>query len=203
MALVDRFAGVIFDYGGVLVSHQTKDDVEQLAGIAGIDAARLNELYWADRLGYDKGDVLGVDYWAHIGRLARHPLDGAAIHNLIDFDSRSWMKFHRDMYAFVAELRAGGKRVAVLSNMPRDLGEAIKRDGFGFTGFDHVTLSYEVRSAKPEVAIYQHCLNGIGTPAGRTLFLDDRIENIRAAQALGIEALQFSTPAEMLPKLRG
>lgn len=203
MGLVNGFAGVIFDYGGVLVAHQSKDDVDQLAGIAGIPVDLFDQLYWADRAAYDRGDIEGVEYWRHLGQEAGKNLDEATIHSLIGHDSAAWMKFYGAMYDFVDELRADGKRVAVLSNMPKDLGLAIKLEGFGFHNFDHVTLSYEVRSAKPDTAIYQHCLQGIGTAPESTLFLDDRAENIRAAQILGIQAVQFTNPEEMLPQLRG
>jgi putative hydrolase of the HAD superfamily len=203
MGLVNAFAGVIFDYGGVLVAHQSSEDVNQLAGIAGIPAPLFSQLYWADRAEYDRGDVDGVDYWRHLGKEAGKVFDVGTIHSLIGHDSAAWMKFYGEMYEFVGELRSQGKRVAILSNMPRDLGLAISSEGFGFRDFDHVTLSYEVRSAKPDAAIYEHCLAGIKTAPEHTLFLDDRIENIRAAKALGIQAIQFTTPDEMLPQLRG
>jgi putative hydrolase of the HAD superfamily len=87
--------------------------------------------------------------------------------------------------------------------MPRDLGEAIQEDGFGFSGFDPVTLSYEVRAAKPQPEVYKDCLEGIATKPGETLFLDDRAENVSAAQALGIQAMQFTFPEEMLKRLNG
>ena len=203
MGLVNGFAGVIFDYGGVLVAHQSKEDVNQLAGIAGIPVDLFNRLYWADRAEYVRGDLEGVEYWRGVGKEAGKTLNDATIHSLIGHDSAAWMKFYGAMYDFVDELRTDGKRVAVLSNMPKDLGLAIKLEGFGFRNFDHVTLSYEVRSAKPDAAIYQHCLEGIGTAPENTLFLDDRVENIRAAHALGIQAIQFTTPDEMLPQLRG
>ncbi|MGA7409013.1 MAG: HAD family phosphatase [Bryobacteraceae bacterium] len=203
MGLVNGVAGVIFDYGGVLVAHQSKEDVESLASIAGIPVDLFNQLYWAQRAAYDRGDIEGLEYWRHLGSAAGKKLDDATIHSLIGHDSAAWMKFYGAMYDFVDELRAEGKRVAVLSNMPKDLGLAIKFEGFGFRSFDHVTLSYEVRSAKPDAAIYRRCLEGIRTAPEDTLFLDDRIENIRAAQTLGIQAIQFTTPDEMLPRLRG
>lgn len=203
MALVDRFAGVIFDYGGVLAHHQTEEDAAYLAKTAGVDPARFLELYWADRLAYDRGDVTGPDYWRRLGEAGGQTLDDETIQALIAYDARSWMNFIGPMYEFAAELQARATRVAVLSNMPRDLGEAIRSHGFGFAGFDHVTLSYEVRAAKPEPPIYEDCLKGIGTAAPETLFLDDRIANIEGAKALGIEGLLFTTPDQMLPLLRG
>lgn len=155
MGLANGFAGVIFDYGGVLVAHQSPEDVNQLANIAGIPTPLFSQIYWAGRAAYDRGDVDGVDYWRDLGKEAGKVLDDGTIHSLIGHDSAAWMKFYGEMYKFAGELRSRGKRVAILSNMPRDLGLAIWSEGFGFRDFDHVTLSYEVRSAKPEAAIYE------------------------------------------------
>jgi FMN phosphatase YigB (HAD superfamily) len=51
---------------------------------------------------------------------------------------------------------------------------------------------------KPDPAIYEHTLRGLGVTASEALFLDDREVNIRAAQALGIYAVRF----ESIEKLR-
>jgi HAD superfamily hydrolase (TIGR01509 family) len=87
--------------------------------------------------------------------------------------------------------------------MPRELGESIKTTTEGFKPFHHVTLSYEVRSIKPEPEIYEHCLSGIGTAAAETLFIDDRVENIKGAEQLRICTMQFTTREEVLMRLQG
>lgn len=111
------------------------------------------------------------------------------------------MQFDEVMFDWVEQLKSTGKRVAVLSNMPRDLGEALQCRTSRFQLFDFVTLSYEVRAVKPDAAIYEHCLGGLGTIGNRTLFLDDRIENIHGAERLGIHGVQFTSRPEVLPKL--
>ncbi|HEV2687298.1 MAG TPA: HAD-IA family hydrolase [Bryobacteraceae bacterium] len=50
---------------------------------------------------------------------------------------------------------------------------------------------------KPGPEIYQHCLRGLGAAPSDTLFLDDRPENVHAAEALGIHSILFTTPAEL------
>jgi FMN phosphatase YigB (HAD superfamily) len=47
--------------------------------------------------------------------------------------------------------------------------------------------------AKPDPAIYRHVLKELGTRPEETLFLDDKLVNIEAARALGIQAIEFST----------
>jgi putative hydrolase of the HAD superfamily len=203
MALVDRYAGVIFDYGGVLAFHQTSTDVKRLADLAEMPLDVFEPLYWSDRGGYDKGLITAEDYWGDMARGVNRSFSPAQILRLIEADTISWTHFDSAMYGFVDELAAKGKRLAVLSNMPRELGESIKTTTEGFKPFHHVTLSYEVRSIKPEPEIYEHCLSGIGTAAGETLFIDDRVENIKGAEQLGICTMQFTTREEVLRRLQG
>jgi putative hydrolase of the HAD superfamily len=201
MALVDAFDGIIFDYGGVLAHHQRPEDQAHLARIAGVEPELFSELYWSNRIGYDKGAVTGTEYWQNLGMRAGTVFAAETIEELTEFDTVAWMQFDEVMFDWVEQLKSTGKRVAVLSNMPRDLGEALQSRTSRFRLFDFVTLSYEVRAVKPDAAIYEHCLGGLGTAGSRTLFLDDRIENIHGAERLGIHGVQFTSSTEVLPKL--
>jgi putative hydrolase of the HAD superfamily len=202
MALVSNYDGFIFDYGGVLVHHQTEADQARMAGIIGIDAEKFTELYWSDRLDYDKGLMSGSDYWYRLAASAGKSVDEHQIEDLIEIDSVSWMQFDTVMWDWIDQLRAAGKRTAMLSNMPRDLGETLKARTDRLRCFDQVTLSYEVRAAKPDAVIYEHCIEGLATPRERTLFLDDRIANVHGAEVMGIHAMQFISRDDVLLQLR-
>lgn len=54
--------------------------------------------------------------------------------------------------------------------------------------FDHCYYSYEIRMLKPDAEIYERVLNDHGLEAGECLFLDDKEENIRGAESVGIRA---------------
>jgi putative hydrolase of the HAD superfamily len=202
MAPASSYDGYIFDYGGVLVHHQTSADLHRMAELAAIPDDHFSRLYWDTRLDYDKGIVSGTEYWQNIGRAANTNLLPELIDRIIDLDNQSWMQFDEAMWDWIGELRAAGKSIAMLSNMPRDLGEALKSKTDRMTGFDHITLSYEVRSAKPEPAIYEHCLEGLGTAPGRTVFFDDRIANVHGAELLGIQAVEFLNRDDVLSRMR-
>ena len=202
MAPAKDFDGYIFDYGGVLVHHQAEAEQVRMAEIAGIPFDTFSELYWSTRLEYDKGEVSGAEYWAAIGHRSGKVLSPAVIEQLTELDSVGWMHFDEPMWAWIDELRRAGKRLAILSNMPLDLGETIKARTDRMKRFDFVTLSYEVRSAKPESAIYEHCLEGIGTDPARTVFFDDRIANVQGAEMLGIHGVEFLKRDDVLAKYR-
>ena len=201
MALADSFDGFIFDYGGVLVHHQTDADQARMAEIARMPVEQFTERYWADRLDYDKGLVSNVDYWQNLAGDSAE-LSPTIIQRLTEIDTQSWMKYDPAMWQWIDQLRAGGKRIAMLSNMPRELGEALRTRTSKLDGFDQVTLSYELHAVKPEPAIYEHCLEGLGTSPEQTLFLDDRIANVQGAELLGIRALQFTSRDAVLQRLR-
>lgn len=182
--------------------HQTPEEQAKMAAIAGISLDEFEELYWKERADYDKGLLSGVDYWGGIGMAADRLLSLSQIGELVELDTISWMKFDEPMWAFVEELKAAGKRLAILSNMPHDLGEAIKKRTDRFEKFDHVTLSYEVKSVKPEAEIYESCLTGIGTDRGRTVFFDDKVANIRGAEMVGMSGVEFLDRDAVLRQVR-
>jgi len=202
MARASSYDGYIFDYGGVLAHHQTDAEQARLAAIAAIPQETFSSLYWDTRLDYDKGTVTAAEYWQNIARGANKTLTAAAIEQIVDADNRSWMHFDQAMWDWIGELRAAGKRVAMLSNMPRDLGEALASQTDRLRVFDHVTVSYEIHSVKPEPPIYEHCLAGIGTAPERTIFFDDRIANVHGAESLGIRAIEFLNRDDVLRRMR-
>ena len=202
MALVNSYKGLIFDYGGVLVHDQAEADRARMASVLGITLELFDQLYWSNRLAYDKAERSRTEYWQDIAQRAGTRVDERTIEELADLDCKSWMQFDPVMWDWIDELRAGGKRVAMLSNMPRDLGEALQLKTDRLARFDHVTLSYEARSAKPEPAIYERCLEGLQILPEEALFLDDRIQNVQGAEVLGIRSMQFTSRDELLLRLR-
>jgi putative hydrolase of the HAD superfamily len=56
---------------------------------------------------------------------------------------------------------------------------------------DKVIYSYQVGCLKPEREIYEKALDLSGSPPSKTLFIDDRRENIEGARRLGINTHHF------------
>jgi putative hydrolase of the HAD superfamily len=202
MALLSSFEGLIFDYGGVLVHDQTVEDRARLAAIARIPDGLFTDLYWAKRVDYDKDLLTATEYWQDVAAGGGSSVDAKAIEQLTEIDTTSWMQFDSVMWEWIGQLRAAGKRLAMLSNMPRDLGEALKTRTGRLATFDFVTLSYELRAAKPEPATYEHCLEGLGLPPDKVLFFDDKIANVQGAELLGIRGMQFTGRDEVLARIR-
>jgi putative hydrolase of the HAD superfamily len=203
MALVDAYRFIIFDYGGVLVEQQSEADQTKMAALLKTKVDIFKELYWARRLEYDKGALTAAEYWHDLACKTGAAVTVTTIEELIAIDTASWMHFDGVMWEWLDSLRAAGKRLAMLSNMPRELGEALKTRTGKLGLFHQVTLSYEVDSVKPEPAIYEHCLAGLGATPEDSFFFDDKIENVRGAERLGIRAEQFLDRDKVLSEALG
>lgn len=66
---------------------------------------------------------------------------------------------------------------------------------------DGLILSYEEKCRKPQPRIYEIALRRAGVSGGEAVFIDDLPANIEAARQAGINALLFTSHAELLPRL--
>jgi putative hydrolase of the HAD superfamily len=184
---------VIFDYGHVLSGPQPATDVQAMASLLEFDVRSFQESYWRYRVAYDQAALDPTSYW---NAVAQRDLPPADIAKLIDIDNKSWTHPNPIMPAWAQQLRqAGGLRTAILSNIPAPVRDAVERCEW-LPQFDARTYSCDLRVTKPSPEIYQHCLAQLGIAPSETLFLDDRPENIQAAEALGIHGIVFATPQQ-------
>lgn len=58
--------------------------------------------------------------------------------------------------------------------------------------FDHLFLSYEMGTRKPEADFYQKVIDTLKSPVETMTFVDDKPENLAAAKEFGIDGIQFS-----------
>lgn len=90
-----------------------------------------------------------------------------------------------------------GLKTAILSNMGDAVLARIEREVGWIKRFDLQVWSSQLLVAKPDSRIYTHTLNLLGVEPAEVLFLDDRLVNIVAARALGMQGFVFSTVEQL------
>jgi putative hydrolase of the HAD superfamily len=104
------------------------------------------------------------------------------------------------MLELIREARRAGLRTAMLSNSwggsdyPRELFPEL---------FDVTVISAEVGMRKPEERIFRHTATLLGLEPAECVFIDDLAANVRAAEALGLVAVQHSAYSDTAARLRG
>jgi putative hydrolase of the HAD superfamily len=185
---------VVFDYGMVLTDQKDTEAHAALLRITGLPLERFELLYWADRHAYDEGKLTGLEFWRKLNLDAELSLSPDAIQELNRWDARMWTTQNPVMLAWQLELKQRGILTAILSNMGDNVLENMMREFDWLTRFDVLVWSFQMRVAKPDPAIYHHVL---AVRPEEALFIDDKLVNIHAAQALGMQAIQFANVARL------
>ncbi|WP_022881621.1 HAD family hydrolase [Gryllotalpicola ginsengisoli] len=187
---------VVFDYGEVISLTPSPEDREAIRALAGVDSDVFWPAYFAHRDGLDQGTAGVRAYWEAIAADCGARWDDARIHELWAADFRSWLTVNPGTIEVLADLRAGGTRMALLSNAGPDFGSYF-RHGPLSDFFDAFYVSGELKLLKPEAAIYRHVLDDLGITAAEAVFTDNRADNVQGAEALGITGHVFTDPESL------
>lgn len=181
----------VFDIGGVLLD--------------------WSPYYLTDRLGYDREEArtvlteIGFDAWNLAldagGRWAPAVADLAARfphrRALIEaFDAR-WSETVRGEIAGTVDileaLLTAGPVYAITNFSAEKF--AVARAAYPYLGrFSGAIVSGEEGLVKPDPAIYRLLLDRYGLQAAECVFIDDRQDNVAAAQSVGMRAVRFVDP---------
>lgn len=102
------------------------------------------------------------------------------------------------MLDIILELKNKGVGVYGLTNWPAETFAEARRRFRTIGSIDKYVVSSSVKLAKPEPAIYQFLLSKFNLKAQECVFIDDRIDNVNAAKALGMSGIVYPGSAESL-----
>jgi 2-haloacid dehalogenase len=190
---VPAIEAVVFDIGGVLLDWDPRHLYRKLFH----DEAQM-ERFLAEvcTLQWHAAHDRGVPFERSCAELAAvHPGQADLIW--------AWARRSEEMVAgpiagsveILRELRERGVPCYALTNMEAET-YPLRRDRFAFMRwFDGTVVSSAEGVIKPDPEIFRRLLARFRLPAAATLLIDDSDRNVAAARALGMQALQFRSPA--------
>ena len=104
------------------------------------------------------------------------------------------------MLKLIQDLNAKGVGVYGLTNWPAETFDEARRRFKTIASIDNIVVSSHVKLAKPDPAIYQLLLSKYNLNPQECVFIDDRKDNVNAAQALGMKGIVFPGSADALQK---
>lgn len=179
---------MLLDYGEVISLPQPAADVAAMAAHARQSPATFHDRYWRHRNPYDRGQP-AHSYWSEVvGRplAADEPLVAA----LDAADVASWSHLNPQTLRMINEWEARGFRLALLSNAPESLARSVDAASWSAV-FAHRFYSCRFSRAKPDPTLFEEVLRQLDAEPAQVTFLDDRADNVRAAAALGINAVLY------------
>lgn len=180
---------IIFDIGNVLTDFRWEDflrdkgfDEEMIKRLA--EACVYSDV-WKE---YDRG--IWTDEEILDGFAANDPEITQEIHQAFG-DFKDLVTPRDYAIPWVKELKEKGYKVWYLSNFSNKATTECA-ECLGFIPYtDGGILSFRDKVIKPDAAIYELLLNRFGLVAEESVFIDDTLVNVEAAEALGIHGIHF------------
>lgn len=181
---------LVIDFGGVLIDLDRRRCVENFKKLGLTDVEKVLDIYHQQDFfqNYEKGLITSAEFREEIrGRIGK-PVPDAEI-------DEAWNSFLVGIPTFKLDLLLELRRnyvVYLLSNTNELHWQWSCRNAFPYKGFsvedyfEHIYLSFEMKKAKPDTAIFRQVLDETGILPEETLFIDDSEANCRAAETLGI-----------------
>lgn len=100
------------------------------------------------------------------------------------------------MEQVIRELKSAGYSIFLLTNANEQF-KLYQETVPAWDCFNGLLVSSDYKLLKPEPAIYRALAEKYGLSLPECLFIDDREENVAGAQAVGMEAIQFTNPSAL------
>ncbi len=192
---------IILDVGGVILLEKDHTRRSKWEARLGLPEGQLTRLVLdsepAARAA--SGQVAEREVWQAVG--SKLGLEDAQI---LELQRDFWSSEELDptLVPFIQSLRPRYK-IGILSNAWSDA-RSIHNARFKFdTWVDVAIYSAEVKLLKPDPRIYQLALAQLEIPADECVFVDDKLVNVQAAQALGMNGIQHKGAQQTISDIKG
>ena len=188
---------IVFDLGGVVFARDPRKFEPEFIKFFSYILLPQMPRFWEE---YDRGVV---SYEQVVTDLAEY---NHCDRELADKNLRRSILTQEEIVAtkaLVADLKAAGYKLYVLSNMSLEFIEFLRKTEV-YKYFDGEVVSCEEHVVKPDAEIYRRLVERYGLDVSETLFIDDRKENVEAARNEGWEGFNFNprNPEESCATLR-
>jgi len=184
------FDVILFDVGGVLLTNgwdhrERKTVIEQFH----LDLAAFEERHAAPNDAWERDAISAKEYLAATVFYESRAFSFDEFFNAICEQSQP---LANGALGILGQLAASDKcMLGVLNNEARETNE-YRFAKFGLRHYIQAAFSScYLGLRKPGHAIYRRALDILGKPAERTLFIDDREENIAGAASAGMKTIRF------------
>jgi putative hydrolase of the HAD superfamily len=196
----DRINTIIFDLGGVIVDLAPENTLTEFATLANKPVTEILEIYSVNALfpAYETGRIGAEEFRNSVRSIFNIEVSDGEI-------DRCWnamlVGIPPEKLTMLTRLKKHFATL-VLSNTNSihlaHINEVILKGQLLDAYVHQAYYSHLVGMRKPDRDIFEYVLNVHSLVPEQTLFLDDNADNIRAAKALGIEALLIEYPSRVI-----
>ena len=186
---MEKIESVIFDWGGVLIDDPRPGLLRYCSEAFGVPLEDYTPVHDSFLDEFHKGMISEERFWQQItGKLGK---------SMPPARSQWYEAFRfayvpkREMFRLASSLHDKDCKTALLSNTELPAVRFFHEQGYNM--FDLLVFSCIERAMKPERRIYEITLERLGSKAEQAVFIDDRQDYIRGAEAVGLNTILFQS----------
>ncbi|GHT74391.1 hydrolase [Bacteroidia bacterium] len=190
---------IIFDFGNVFIEWNPRNLFRKLVPEQELET--FMQTVWRDEWNdnLDRGVLLADNMRDMLAKYPQHSKYIIAYHE-------RWVESlgaaNKDTIALLADLQAAGYATYGLSNWSAETFPIARKAHPFFDTLNGIVVSGEENVCKPDLRIYNILLERYHLQPAECVFIDDRQENIDAAQRLGISTILFKDAAQARTALK-
>ncbi|KAJ6617998.1 Haloacid dehalogenase-like hydrolase-domain-containing protein [Mycena sp. CBHHK59/15] len=183
----NSFCAIVFDIGDVLFSWSSRTNTAISPGTL---KKFLSSLTWFD---YERGRITQERCYERIGEeFSFQPLEI----RLAFEQALGSLECNHDLVNFIRELKTHcneSLKVFAMSNISLPDYTVLRTKPADWNIFEDIFISGVVGERKPDLAFYRHVLCETGIDPHRTVFVDDKLDNVLSARSLGFHGIVFES----------
>jgi glucose-1-phosphatase len=191
---------VIFDMGGVILRTEDLTSRTNLARKFGLTRKELEMIIFQspESQRAELGEFTELQHWNNMARLLHFPPE-----ELEEFQRAYWDGDRADteLEKYIRSLRPRYK-TGLLSNAWHGTREKAAKLYTFLTAFDVVIFSADVHLRKPDPRIFHLMIARLGVKAHEAVFVDDFVDNIEGAKAVGLRTVLFTGRESAIKELK-
>jgi epoxide hydrolase-like predicted phosphatase len=200
MGKQNQFRALVWDLGGVILRTEDLSFRERWERRFGLEPWGLEKLIFRSKMSKlaSIGKASTEDIWNSVQE--KLGLTNSELEQLrVDFFAGD--RIDEELLAFIRRLK-GQVKIGMITNAWPDIRPWMEEQAGIADAFDHIVISSEVGMVKPQKEIYWLSLSGLDVAAEEALFIDDFVENIEGAEAVGMHAIHFQDPVETMQTIQ-
>ncbi|KDR84666.1 hypothetical protein GALMADRAFT_220311 [Galerina marginata CBS 339.88] len=191
-----RYTAVVFDLGDVLFTWSPSTPKSPLP--AKVLKGILRSVHWFE---YEKGNITEEQAYSKVAQ--EFNVSAANVKGAFEA-ARDSLQSNPELLEVIGELRDSGLAIYAMSNISAPDWEVLstKATPDQWALFDRVFTSAAARERKPNIGFYRHVIEETGLDPTRTIFVDDKLENVLSARSFGLHGIVFDDQAKVVQQLK-
>lgn len=190
---------IFFDFGGVIQRTEYQSPRQKLAEKFRMEYEDIDKFVFNSPTAKQAtvGEISESQHWEEIAKRLKVKKDEVSkVENeffggdIIDYELLGFIRSLKPQY-----------KIGLISNAWSDMRGYLTRKKIDDV-FDSLTISAEVKIAKPDKRIYQMALDSLGVKAEESIFVDDVDVNIEACEKLGMRGILFQDVNEAVQEIQ-